>query len=425
MTEAEKYYHSLLTFGMRPGLERIGMLLERLGNPQNSCKFIHVAGTNGKGTTCVMLAEILRAQGYKTGLYTSPYIVDFRERIRVNGEMISEEELSRITQTVKEAVCQLNSENIVITEFEAVTAAAFLYYKKCGCEFAVLETGLGGRFDATNVIKEPLVSVITSISLDHVKILGNTLGEIAFEKCGIIKEGRPAVTYGKQAPEALKVIKEQTLKKNSPLYDAGECEYKILSETINGTQIEYNGKNIYLPFPGEHQTENCLTVLKTVEVLKKQGIEISDEAVYNGIKNSKNPARCEIINENPLIILDGCHNESSAQALKNVIDRFLKGRKIKAVMGMMEDKDIDRVLSILLPYFSFVTAVTPSNPRAVKSEKLQEKIEERGVKSESFENPAKGVNFMLKDLKRDEVLIVCGSLYLCADVRHIFNTDSI
>ena len=234
MTEAEKYYHSLLTFGMRPGLERIGMLLERLGNPQDSCKFIHVAGTNGKGTTCVMLAEILRAQGYKTGLYTSPYIVDFRERIRVNGEMISEEELSRITQTVKEAVCQLNSENIVITEFEAVTAAAFLYYKKCGCEFAVLETGLGGRFDATNVIKSNLCSIITHIDLDHTERLGNTKDKIAFEKAGIIKQNCPIFTS-----EGYEAIRDAADEKNAlmvmvaPFEDTTELTLKGLCQQEN------------------------------------------------------------------------------------------------------------------------------------------------------------------------------------------------
>ena len=186
MTNAENYYHSLLTFGIMPGLDRIKILLERLGSPEKSLRCIHVAGTNGKGTVCSFLASVLKEAGYKTGLYTSPYIVDFRERIRIDGEMISEEELEQVTASVRSEIEALRNEDVIITEFEAVTAAAFLYYKNAGCDFVVLETGLGGRFDATNVIERPLASVITSISLDHVNILGNTISDIAYEKCGII-----------------------------------------------------------------------------------------------------------------------------------------------------------------------------------------------------------------------------------------------
>ena len=207
MTNAENYYHSLLTFGIMPGLERIKLLLERLGSPEKGLRCIHVAGTNGKGTVCSFLASILKESGYKTGLYTSPYIVDFRERIRVNGEMISEEDLNTITETVKNAIEELRREDVIITEFEAVTAAAFLYYKTVGCDFVVLETGLGGRFDATNVIERPLVSVIVSISLDHVNILGNTISDIAYEKCGIIKNDCRVVTNNAQHGDALRMIK--------------------------------------------------------------------------------------------------------------------------------------------------------------------------------------------------------------------------
>ena len=217
MTSAEKYYHSLLTFGIMPGLDRIKILLERLGNPEKSLRCIHVAGTNGKGTVCSFLASVLKQSGYKTGLYTSPYIVNFRERIRIDGEMISETDLEEVTDIVRNQIEKLRSEDITITEFEAVTAAAFLYYKNQGCDFVVLETGLGGRFDATNVIERPLASVITSISLDHVNILGNTISEIAYEKCGIIKNGCPVVTNSAQPSDALKMIKEQSEMRNSSL----------------------------------------------------------------------------------------------------------------------------------------------------------------------------------------------------------------
>lgn len=420
MTNAEKYYHSLLTFGMMPGLDRIKILLERLGNPEKSLRCIHVAGTNGKGTVCSFLASVLKEAGYKTGLYTSPYIVDFRERIRVDGEMISETDLEKVTDTVRIEIEKLRSEDIIITEFEAVTAAAFLYYKNIGCDFVILETGLGGRFDATNVIERPLVSVITSISLDHVKILGNTIAEIAYEKCGIIKKNCPVVTCSSQNTDALKVIKEQSRIRNSELHFADISQFKIISEDITGSKISYNGREVFVPFPGKHQTENCITAIECINALKKQGISVSAKAIKNGIAQTKNPARCEIVSSSPFVIFDGCHNEDSAKALKSVIENNLKGRRINAVMGMMEDKDVSSVLKLLTPYFDMVFAVTPSNPRSMKSEKLAELIKNSGTHAVSFDNELDGLKAAVEKTGKDDVLIVCGSLYLCSDLYNYF-----
>lgn len=420
MTSAEKYYHSLLTFGMRPGLDRIKLLLERLGNPEKSLRCIHVAGTNGKGTVCSFLASILTSAGYKTGLYTSPYIVDFRERIRVDGEMISEEDLDNITETVRTEIEKLRAQDIVITEFEAVTAAAFLYYKNSGCDFVVLETGLGGRFDATNVIERPLVSVIVSISLDHVKVLGNTISEIAYEKCGIIKNNCPVVTCSSQNGDALRVIKEQCRIHSSELNIADTLQCNILSEDITGSRISFRGREVLVPFPGKHQTENCITALECINILKKQGISIPEKAVKNGIADTKNPARCEIVSYSPFVIFDGCHNEDSARALKNVIENNLKGRKINAVMGMMEDKDVQKVLELLVPYFDSVVTVTPSNPRSMNSKKLAEMISHLGKDAMSFSDELEGLKTAVAKTGKDGVLIVCGSLYLCSDLYKYF-----
>ena len=416
MTKAEQYYHSLLTFGMMPGLERIKILLERLGDPQKSLRCIHVAGTNGKGTVCTFLASVLTEAGYKTGLYTSPYIVDFRERIRIDGEMISENDLDSVTEKVRSEIESLRQEDIIITEFEAVTAAAFLYYKDRGCDFVVLETGLGGRFDATNVIERPLVSVITSISLDHVKILGNTEAEIAYEKCGIIKNNCPVVTNSAQRAEVLRMVKEQSEIKNSDFVIADVNECSVLNDSIKGSEIFFSGRSVFVPFPGKHQAENCITALTAIDVLKKQGIVISERAVKNGIRSAKNPARCEIVSEKPLVILDGCHNEGSAKALRAVMEKYLKDKKPKALMGMMADKDIDKILSLLLPYFTSVTTVTPSNPRAMPAEDLKEKINKHGTEAVSFENMKEAYEHALNNTNDDEVLIVCGSLYLCSDI---------
>ena len=424
MTNAENYYHSLLTFGIMPGLERINLLLERLGNPQKSLRCIHVAGTNGKGTVCSFIASVLKTAGYKTGLYTSPYIVDFRERIRVDGEMITESELEDVTQTVRAEIEKLRTEDVIITEFEAVTAAAFLHYKNSGCDFVVLETGLGGRFDATNVIDRPIVSVITSVSLDHVNILGNTLGEIAYEKCGIIKNDCPVVTNSAQNTDVIKVIKEQSEVRNSALTVADVSAIKVLDETIKGSDIFYAGRSVFVPFPGKHQTENCITALTVINLLKEQGIAISENAIREGIAKTRNPARCEVVSENPLVILDGCHNEDSARALCSVMEKNLKCKKISAVMGMMADKDIDKVLLLMLPYFAKVYTVTPSNPRAINADELASKINRLRGNAESFENIYDAYDYALKNTGADDVLFVCGSLYLCSDIyNHIKKSD--
>ena len=420
MTNAEKYYHSLLTFGIMPGLDRIKILLERLGNPEKSLRCIHVAGTNGKGTVCSFLASVLKTAGYKTGLYTSPYIVDFRERIRVDGDMISEEELEEVTETVRNEIEKLRDEDIIITEFEAVTAAAFLYYKNMGCDFVVLETGLGGRFDATNVIERPLASVITSISLDHVNILGDNVAEIAYEKCGIIKNGCPVVTNSAQPADALRMIKEQSEMRNSPLSVAETEEIRVLDESIKGSDIYYSGRSVFVPFAGKHQAENCITALTVIDLMKEQGIAISEKAVREGIANTRNPARCEVVSEKPLIIFDGCHNEDSAKALCAVLEKHLEGKKITALMGMMADKDISKVLSLLLPHFDNVLTVTPSNPRAIPAADLAEKIRNLGTDAKSFEDTETAYKYAVENISENDVLIVCGSLYLCSDVYNCY-----
>lgn len=424
MTSAEKYYHSLLTFGIMPGLDRIKILLERLGNPEKSLRCIHVAGTNGKGTVCSFIASVLKQAGYKTGLYTSPYIVDFRERIRIDGEMISETDLEEVTDIVRNQIEKLRNEDITITEFEAVTAAAFLYYKNQGCDFVVIETGLGGRFDATNVIERPLASVITSISLDHVNILGNTISEIAYEKCGIIKNECPVVTNSAQPSDALKMIKEQSEMRNSSLSVADINGIRVLDESIRGSDIFYGGRSVFVPFPGKHQTENCITALTVIDLMKEQGIAISEKAVREGIARTRNPARCEVVSEKPLIILDGCHNEDSAKALCAIMEKHLKSKKISALMGMMADKDIDKVLTLMLPYFEKVYTVTPSNPRAIDSDELCEKIKRFGTSAESFKDIGTATQSAIKNITSDDVLIICGSLYLCSDVYNIIKSTS-
>ena len=418
LSEAVNYYHSLEKFGIMPGLERISLLSGRLGSPHKKLKFIHVAGTNGKGSTCTALASVLCKAGYKTGLYTSPYVIDFRERIQLNMKMIEPSDLIYYTEKVKNAIDILSLEGVKITEFEAVTAAAFLYYAEKECDFVVLETGLGGRFDATNIIENPLCSIITSVSFDHTGVLGNTLSEIAFEKCGIIKNGCSVITGSAQPSEVFSTIEKVSSEMESPLIVRDkEKLFRVISESITGTLIESPYGETEIPFAGIHQLDNMALVTGAVEVLRKKGFTVSFDAVKNGISSARIPARTEIISRFPLVILDGSHNDGSTAALGELVKKHLKGKRIIAVMGMMADKDCRKSLSNIVPYFAKVITVTPSNPRSMASEELLKIVKEFSVDGYFYNSPEEGVKAALSEIGSFDAMIVCGSLYLAGDVR--------
>ena len=416
--EAVNYYHSLEKFGIMPGLERIRLLSERLGSPHKKLKFIHVAGTNGKGSTCTALASVLHNAGFRTGLYTSPYVIDFRERIQLGMQMISPEELISCTEKVKNAIDKLSADGVKITEFEAVTAAAFLFYAEQQCDVVVLETGLGGRFDATNIIEEPVCSIITSVSFDHIGVLGDSLGKIAFEKCGIIKKNRPVITGAEQPDEVLKVIKNTAEEMCSPLIlrNSGEL-FDAVSENITGTAVSCSAGRFEIPFPGMHQLDNMALVTGAVDVLRENGFVIPDDAVRHGIEAARIPARIEVLSKKPLVILDGSHNDGSTAALGLLVKKHLEGKRILAVMGMMADKDIKKSLGNLVPFFSKVITVEPSNPRSMKDEELASVVSELGVEAEPCKAPCDGIRRAFSLLDGFDALIVCGSLYLAGDVR--------
>ena len=416
--EAVEYYHSLQQFGINPGLERISALCEKLGNPQNELEFVHVAGTNGKGSTCTEIASVLTNAGYRTGLYTSPYVVDFRERIKLDGEMISPEQLACVTEIVRAKVNELNIQGIYPTEFEVITAAAFLYYKQCGCDIVVLETGLGGRFDATNIIASPLCVVLVSISLDHTKVLGESVSAIAYEKCGIIKDGCCVVTSTSQQTEVLTVIKERTQQKNAVLYLTDEKRmFSVFSSDISGSLVEYCKQQIKIPFCGEHQLQNAALAIKACELLSEKGFNINVSQIKEGIEKSAIAARTEVLSAEPLVLLDGSHNEGSTAALAQVLEKYCKNSRLIAVMGMMADKDCSVALENLLPFFKKVVAVTPSNPRAMKAEDFSALVRQHGVYCDAVDDPCEGVKYAFAQLTDFDGLIICGSLYLSSDVR--------
>lgn len=414
--QAIDYIHSLLKFGIKPGLERIEALCSSLGNPQDKLKFIHVAGTNGKGSTSTIISNILIKSGYNVGLYTSPYVVDFRERIMYNGLVIEEDELASCVEKVKTAAGSL--EDVEITEFEFLTAVAFVYYEFKKCDYVVLEVGLGGRFDATNVIKAPLVSVITSISLDHTAILGDNVEQIAFEKCGIIKEDCDAVTYMYQDPEALKVIAEICRLKNVNLILPDNSKLRIISETVEGTYAEYGDIRYLLPLSGEHMIYNSCTAIEAAYALKKAGLNITDKAVEQGLNSSVMPARCELISKEPLVILDGGHNEDCANAFALFIKKHLSDKKIIMISSMMADKDYDAYLSKVASLSSCFIATKANVPRALSARELQFCAEKYCKNAVSFENPNDAIQYAKELFDKDSALIVCGSFYLAGEVRN-------
>lgn len=411
-TEAIEYIHSRLTFGIHPGMERIKALCAALGNPQNALRFVHVAGTNGKGSTSTMIAGMLTCAGYKTGLFTSPYVIDFRERMQINGEMIPPDELASIVERVKTACDELDKRGIIATEFETLTAAAFLWYKERKCDVVVLEVGLGGRLDSTNIIKTPLVSVITSISTDHTAVLGNTISEIAAQKCGIIKPNGVTVVYPEQFPDALRVIKETAEREHNRLISPDMSACRVVDETIRGTDIVYDSLNLHIPFAGDHMIKNALTAVSAV---RECGLNVSNGAIERGISAAVMPARMELIGDR--VILDGGHNEGCASALRAFLERFTGGRRV-AVCALMGDKDCDTYLRLIAPLFEKMYLTAPDNPRSMRPEALSALVDKYCVDCIPVSDPIEACRAAADDIKQNGgTLVVCGSFYLAGEVR--------
>lgn len=406
-----KYIHSLLKFGMNLGLRRISALLKELGNPQEKLEFIHVAGTNGKGTTSTMLSSILCAAGKKTGLFTSPYVFDFCERIQINNKNIPHDDLSLVVEKVKNACDRLSSKGTEPTEFEAITAAAMLYFYEQKCDAVVLEVGLGGRYDSTNIIPCPKAAVITSISLDHTKILGDTVEKIAAEKCGIIKNGGTVITTSEQNEKALSVIKDTVRVKNGRLLIGDVSAAEILSEDIFGTEISYNGLTVKIPLVGRHQVENTVGVITAARALG-----ISDEFIKKGIESTVIHARMEIISKSPVIMLDGGHNPECAAALENVLVRFADDKSITALIGMMADKDTKDYLAAILPHCKTAVFTKPSNPRAEDENVLMREGKCFCRDVVSVKDPKDAYKKARSLVKNGGMLLVCGSFYLLSDI---------
>ena len=412
-TEALEYIHSINWTFCKPGLERIEKLCASLGNPEKKLKFVHVAGTNGKGSFCSMLDSVLRSAGYKVGLYTSPYIKLFNERMRVNGENISNETLARITERVRPVADSMEDKP---TEFELITAIAFLYFAEENCDVVVLEAGMGGRLDSTNVIDTSILSVITGISLDHTAFLGDTVEKIAAEKAGIIKNGIP-VLFGGLDESAASVISEKAKEKGSDFYRPDYSKIEKLSSTLRGTRFEYKGREVKLNLLGLYQPRNASLVLEAVELLKKGGMDISDSAISEGLEEAKWSARFEIINHLPLIIFDGAHNPEGIASAVESIKHYFGSEKVIVVSGVLKDKDYNYIAKRLSEIASAAYTITPNNPRALLGEDFASLLSSLGVDATANGSIGEALKKAVERADKIGESIVClGSLYTYVDV---------
>ena len=415
INEVLDYIHSVCWKGMMPGLDRVTELLDKMGNPQKDLKFIHIAGTNGKGSTAAMTASILRKAGYCTGLYTSPYIYQFGERMQVNGQLIPDDELIEITEYVKPLADTMAE---TPTEFELITAIAFEFFKRRKCDIIVLEVGLGGLLDATNVISTPEVAVITNIGLDHTDILGNTLEEIAFNKAGIIKENGHAVIYRGTAGVE-KVFEDACRERNTQLKKANFDGLKLKSHDLFEQVFDCGDyQDIHLPLLGDHQLHNAAVVLAIAETLQEIGWNITKENIYDGIRDVSWPGRFDIVCRDPLCIIDGGHNPQCLEALVKNIQDYLTDRRVIALTGVLADKDYGDMYKPVLPYIEQFVCVTPPNPRRLPAQELAQHLTAVGAVATACEDIPAGVQ-KAKELAGNDGVVLCfGSLYTIGDIKN-------
>lgn len=395
--ETLNYIHSLGAFSHKASLERISAVMEKLGNPQKDFKSIHIAGTNGKGSVCTFISSALKAAGYKVGSFVSPFIIDFCERIQINGEYISRDALCRLSKKVIDT-------RVALTEFEFITAVGFLYFSEKGIDIAVLETGLGGRFDATNIIPKPLVSVITKIGLDHTAVLGDTLSAIAKEKCGIIKGNTVVSTYT-QPDEALSVIKTYP---NVVIPDAKKLE--AVKVSVLGNEFNYDGVDYTTRLGGQYQLENAVVA---ITALKNCNLQLSDSHIKRGIKEAFIPARLEIISLNPLIVIDGAHNPDGAKTLTTAL---MEHPDSTAIVGVMRDKNYNAVLKQTLQFCKNVICVNPAGERALSAEQLST-VAQKYCKNVFVADSLDSAINLAKQKCKDAAIFVFGSLYLASEIR--------
>lgn len=413
-------------YGSKLGLETITELLRRLGNPQDKIKIIHVAGTNGKGSTTAFLATILASAGYRVGRYISPAVFSYRERVQISTyeqgihhhEYISKEGVSEAITLISSLCEEMQRDGFAHpTSFEIETAMAMLYLSREQVDFAVVEVGLGGRLDATNVINEPVCCVITSISMDHMQFLGDTIEKIATEKAGIIKKGTPVIT-GNTDAKVLKIIRQVCEEQSAPFTLATAGEVEDIDYSPEGTTFSYQGQTYALQLLGEHQISNAILAMEAARQLEKQGYRISEEAIRNGLRQTKWGGRFELLRREPYFIIDGAHNGDAALQLEKSIRHYFSGRRILLIMGVFADKDYKQILSIIAPLATAILTITPDNDRALASTQLA--IEAKNYTTAKIidaENPEKAVDIAFTIAEKEDVIIAFGSLSILSSMK--------
>ncbi len=424
--EAIDYIMSRRKFQKSSSHERIERLLELLGNPENKLKFVHVAGTNGKGSVSTAMSYILKNAGYKTGLFTSPYIIEFGERIQVNNRFISHSDIASLTAVIKEKIDLMENEELYPTVFEVTTSLAFLYFAKEGCDIVFLECGIGGEHDSTNVIPAPLECIFASISLDHTEMLGSTVEKIAEEKSGIIKKDALIVSYPAdgeslgyipQSEEAVRVLKEKCDKVGCELFLPEGNKAELIKSDIFGSEFSYDNLNIETRLSGAHQIANMITVITAARLLRRKGFDIKDENIVSGIYDFTIPGRMQAVSQKPLIILDGGHNEGCMKALKAMIVKNLSGRKITLLMSFMKDKDYETALKIIAPLCDNIVFTLTDSIRGETPETLSAKAAGYCKSIECEKNVRAAFDKALSLTSDSDALIVAGSFYLVSEVR--------
>ena len=412
--QALEYIHSVNWTFCKPGLARITALCRALGDPQKGLRFIHVAGTNGKGSTSAMLASILQKAGYRTGLYTSPYIRTFCERIRVDGENIPQNTLATLTERIRPIADKMADKP---TEFELITALAFEHFYQSRCDVVVLEVGLGGRLDSTNVIENTELSIITGIDFDHTALLGNTIEEIAKEKAGIIKEGRP-VLFGGGEGTARDTVCAVAQEKNAPFCVVDRSSYVQKEISLDGTIFDYTHyTDLHLPLLGAYQPYNATLVLTAIELLREQGFAIDEQAVRQGLAAVRWPARFELLSRDPVILYDGGHNPEGVRAAVASVQSYFGTQKVNLLSGVMADKDRDEMIETMKPIVAHAFAVTPNNPRSLAAEDYAAQLAYHGIPATSYASVAEGVRAAIESSKQKGIPLLClGSLYLYEEV---------
>ena len=413
--EALNFIHNTNKFGSVLGLDNIRELLERLGNPQDQLRVVHIAGTNGKGSTLAFLAGIFRESGYRAGRYVSPASFSYEERFRINEENISKKDLCFYMEKIKNVAEEMVKDGLSHpTMFEIETALSFLYFLDKKVDVVLLETGMGGRLDATNVVKKPIATVIASIGMDHMQFLGDTLEKIASEKAGIIKEGCPVISYD-NTKEVNEVIKNKAKQMHAKVTFVNSAGIRVLQESLNGESFSYRSSDgrwyekIEIPLLGRHQINNAALALETLNVIKNYYC-ISDFQTEDGMRKTIWRGRIEILEREPMVICDGAHNPDGAKSLLSFLQNNFTNQRLIYIMGVLSDKDYEQMVQILAPAADKIYTVAPDNPRALSSRELCNCISKYHQNVEERQRLAECLSEVRQKAEKDDVIIICGTL---------------